>query len=159
VVTASSADPERPVSEGGLLPELFQRLFAGLVEIPPLVERPGDVPALLCAIAGREIVVDEHVLRCLIADRHAKNVRGLFAIIARANEESLAKEKGPLEIHLRHLGVSDELRQQFERATQPSRDPLRVFSFAPPVAPVVPAYLWAPWTWGPVRRRTRRTRG
>jgi hypothetical protein len=39
---------ERPVEEGGLLPELLQRLCAGrAIELPPLCKRPEDLPMLI----------------------------------------------------------------------------------------------------------------
>ena len=53
VVAASSRSLEEAEARGEFRPELFQRLAAVRVHLPPLRERPEDIPALLAHFAGQ----------------------------------------------------------------------------------------------------------
>ncbi|HEX3161705.1 MAG TPA: sigma-54 dependent transcriptional regulator [Pseudolabrys sp.] len=53
VICASEADLEKLSEEGSFNEELFYRVAALPVEMPPLRERPEDIPALLKSIAAR----------------------------------------------------------------------------------------------------------
>jgi two-component system response regulator AtoC len=53
VVAASSAQLEAAVTQGEFRSELFQRLNAVRIHLPPLRERPEDIPALLTHFAGQ----------------------------------------------------------------------------------------------------------
>jgi transcriptional regulator with AAA-type ATPase domain len=137
IVAAMSSDPEDRVREGKFLPELLARFNAGLVRIPRLSEHPGDIPALLCAIAGGPIAMDENVLRCLLANDHPLNVRGLFSVVSRAlgPRRQVAASNGLLAISLNDLGASNELRKHFELGETSERP--RTFVFCPAMEPVV----------------------
>lgn len=135
IVAAMSSNPESPVEERGLLPELYARLHAGRVSIPSLAERPGDVPALLAAFLGRPIEMDENVLRCLLSDRHRDNVRGLYAIVSRARGTDTADDRASVEIRLEHLGDSGYLQQG---VGWPRQGGVRRFRFVPPVPRGIP---------------------
>lgn len=84
IVVATNEDPEALVSEGKLRADLHARLRPRTVRIPPLKERPSDIPGLLAYLAEEPIRFDERVLRCLLADPHHYNIRGLFQVIGRA---------------------------------------------------------------------------
>ena len=53
VVAASSKSLEEAVAGGEFRPDLFQRLNAVRIHLPPLRERPEDIPALLAHFAGQ----------------------------------------------------------------------------------------------------------
>lgn len=81
-----------------LVPALAHRLQAGRIEVPPLRDRPEDVPALarhrLALLGGgRQITADGY--RLLLAHAWPGNIPELRAVIDRAALESLGGVIGP----------------------------------------------------------------
>ncbi len=120
-VAATHADLERKVEDGSFRADLYHRLSAFRVEIPPLRERPEDVPLLAArffhAALGERGVASPGITRAalgaLVRHRWPGNVRELKNVIARA---VLMLEPGePLDLH--HL--SERL-----RGTRPQAPPL-----------------------------------
>jgi len=93
LIAATNADLEAAVVEGRFRGDLFYRLKVVTLRIPPLRERPEDIPLLLrhfLAVYGREngredLRFDSDVLRHLVRGRWDGNVRELRNLV-----ESLA---------------------------------------------------------------------
>lgn len=98
IVASTSADLRELAGAGGMLPPLESHLSAHAVRIPSLRERPGDIPALLASVAGESIRLREHVLQCLLAARHERNLHGLIGIVDRAKARRRASSKDVLVI-------------------------------------------------------------
>ncbi|KAA3649196.1 MAG: sigma-54-dependent Fis family transcriptional regulator [Proteobacteria bacterium] len=85
VVTATNRDLEADMQAGRFREDLFYRLAAITVHVPPLRERPMDIPLIAAAFAaelngpGGEVFepLDKEVLECLRAYRWPGNVREL----------------------------------------------------------------------------------
>ncbi len=92
VIAATNQDLERKVREGSFRQDLFYRLHIVPIQLPPLRERPGDIPALvehflrkLARRTGREIEkVHPEALRALEVYRWPGNVRELENILEQA---------------------------------------------------------------------------
>ncbi|MCC7035481.1 MAG: sigma-54-dependent Fis family transcriptional regulator [Acidobacteria bacterium] len=93
VVAATNADLPRMVKEGSFREDLFYRLNVVHVELPPLRERPEDIPLLVARfigklqppVEGREaVVVSQDAMRRLMAYEWPGNVRQLENVIERA---------------------------------------------------------------------------
>jgi transcriptional regulator with GAF, ATPase, and Fis domain len=92
VIAATNRDLQQLVSEGRFLPDLFYRLHVVPIEVPPLRERVGDIPALVAhfiekhaARCGKAIDgVDERVIALLATHPWPGNVRELENTIERA---------------------------------------------------------------------------
>ncbi|MCK4389562.1 MAG: sigma 54-interacting transcriptional regulator [Desulfobacterales bacterium] len=147
-VAATSEEPDLLVSKGRMRADLYSRFRSCIVRIPSLAQRPGDIPALLAYIAGKPVRFDERVLRCLLADRHPHNVRGLFGIIGRARRRQQL-EKATATGHALTIALEDldeEIRNVFNdvykevREQRPRPDTLQLFEFEvedPPFSPTV----------------------
>jgi PAS domain S-box-containing protein len=92
VIAATNRDLERAVREGTFREDLFYRLNVFPIRLPPLRDRPEDIPLLaevflrrFAQKMGRKVVpLSEEVLRRLTAYRWPGNVRELDNVIERA---------------------------------------------------------------------------
>ena len=89
-IAATSRDLRAEVSEGRFREDLYYRLNVLPIRIPPLRERPGDVPLLLQAFverfareAGRTLRFDPEVISCLDGQPFPGNVRELENLVRR----------------------------------------------------------------------------
>ncbi|MCB9760953.1 MAG: sigma 54-interacting transcriptional regulator [Alphaproteobacteria bacterium] len=93
IVAATNADLPARMAEGSFLPDLYDRLSFEVIEVPPLRERPEDVPALAWhflerfavefpALRGRSL--SEEALDALLRYPFPGNVRELKHIVERA---------------------------------------------------------------------------
>jgi len=91
VVAATNKDLRRAVGEGTFREDLLYRLHVFPIHIPPLRERPGDIPdlvrhfvALVCARIGRaQVDVTPEAMDLLVRHRWPGNVRELANIVER----------------------------------------------------------------------------
>ncbi len=90
VLAATNKDPERAVAEGRFRDDLLYRLNVLPIHVPPLRERPIDVPPLARHFAarqqaalGRPVTVDTGALQLLEAYSWPGNVRELANLIER----------------------------------------------------------------------------
>jgi DNA-binding NtrC family response regulator len=91
-VMATSCSPvDRAVGEGRFRPELLQRLKSVVISLPPLRERPEDIPALVTHFAqqvasrtGRPISITPQALAALSVYLWPGNVRELRQVVERA---------------------------------------------------------------------------
>ncbi len=89
IVAATHRDLRRMVDEGDFREDLYYRLAVVTVPIPPLRDRPDDVPALVEHFlekhrGGRAVRVDRAALAVMRAHRWPGNVRELENEIQRA---------------------------------------------------------------------------
>ena len=91
IVTATHKDLEALVREGTFREDLYFRIAAGTIRVPPLRERPGDIDLLAQHFLersnreqGRSVRMDENGLARLRTARWPGNVRELEHVIARA---------------------------------------------------------------------------
>lgn len=92
VIAATNRDPEEAVAAKLLREDLFYRLEALALQLPPLRERGDDLDLLagrflarLCAQQGKQdMVLSEDAVDCLRAYRFPGNVRELFNALERA---------------------------------------------------------------------------
>lgn len=92
VIAATNRDPEEAAAGKLLREDLFYRLEALALQLPPLRERGDDLDLLagrflarLCAQQGkRDLVLSEEAVDCLRAYRFPGNVRELFNALERA---------------------------------------------------------------------------
>lgn len=135
IVAAMSKSPDALVAEGQMLPELFARFREGVVRIPGLAERPGDIPALLAEFAGEEIEIESSALRSLLTAVHPYNVRGLKQIV----EEARARrdEGETLRISIDMLDESESYSNMLRFIERTSKDIIkavatsRIYRFRP----------------------------
>jgi two-component system response regulator HydG len=93
IVTATNQDLERAISEARFRKDLYYRLSVVPIEMPPLRERPGDLPLLIhhflgrCAApadcAGTRRSFDDEAIRALQRCRWPGNVRELENLVRR----------------------------------------------------------------------------
>jgi two-component system response regulator AtoC len=92
VIAATSRDLEQEVIEGGFRKDLFYRLDVVRLMVPPLRERPKDIPLLLDhfmqhyrTLLGRDVRgISDLGLECLVRYPWPGNVRELENVIERA---------------------------------------------------------------------------
>ncbi len=108
VIAATNRDPERAMREGRLREDLFYRLNVVRLDLPPLRERPEDIPLLAQAFVQR------------YAARNRRPIRGL----SRAAVDALNRWPWP--------GNVRELENAIERAVVLSRDDLIDVDDLPP---------------------------
>ncbi len=110
VISSTNQDIDRLVREGRFRPDLFFRLRGLEFVIPPLRERPDDIPPLLLAMASRAAQkygkhvsgVTQRALAELIAHPWPGNVRELKIAVERA--VLLCSDGGTLQVrHFEHL--------------------------------------------------------
>jgi DNA-binding NtrC family response regulator len=92
IVAATHQDLESRVTAGEFRDDLFWRLNVLHLEIPPLRERPGDIPLLVedflarvpGRTGGRDVQISTEALALLIEQPWPGNVRQLFSVLERA---------------------------------------------------------------------------
>ncbi len=92
LVAATNRDLSRESESGGFRQDLFFRLAVVVLNVPPLRERPGDVPLLARHFAGRLAArhsvpvpaLDDEALSALAAHSWPGNVRELRNVLERA---------------------------------------------------------------------------
>jgi DNA-binding NtrC family response regulator len=108
VVTASNSEVQKALEEGKLREDLYYRLSVVQLEIPPLRERPQDIPLLvrhfLTRIAnrlGREISISSAAIRRLTSYSWPGNVRELENVLERTAvlRTNSHIEEGDLDFH------------------------------------------------------------
>jgi len=111
VLAATHRKLEDEVAAGRFREDLYYRLAAVTLTMPPLRERPGDIAALATALLeqiatqlGRAPRLSEQALQCLVAYPWPGNIRELYNELARA----LALTDGDL---LRPADFSPKIRQ------------------------------------------------
>ena len=117
VVSATNVDLQAAVERGAFRADLFARLAAVTVQLPPLRARIDDLPMLidhLLARAGARATIDADALEALARFHWPQNVRQLDYTLRRAVALS------PAQITLEHL--PDELRGHY-RAQKPAAAP------------------------------------
>lgn len=100
IVAASNRDLQRGVSEGWFREDLYFRLTGLVFRLPPLRERPGDIPLLAEAFLGEIAAqmgkpvpkLSNEALRALIEQDWKGNVRELRHCL----EQALALSDGPI---------------------------------------------------------------
>ncbi|MFA9410851.1 MAG: sigma-54-dependent transcriptional regulator [Deltaproteobacteria bacterium] len=90
VVAATNRDVESEVEAGTFREDLFYRLNVIRIEVPPLRERPEDIPVLAgyflekhMALQGRRLEFSPEAMRWLAQQSYAGNVRELENIVER----------------------------------------------------------------------------
>jgi two-component system nitrogen regulation response regulator NtrX len=91
VVSATNKDLARCAKDGSFREDLLYRLHVFPIHIPPLRERPGDIPELVRHLAGQltarinrpKVEFDEGAMKLLVAHRWPGNVRELANILER----------------------------------------------------------------------------
>ncbi|HHN46471.1 MAG TPA: PAS domain-containing protein, partial [Planctomycetes bacterium] len=104
IIAATNRDIEKRVSEERFRSDLYYRINVVRIEIPPLRERPEDIPLLvdyflarLCRRMGKDIpAVNEAVLQMLLAYEYPGNVRELENILEQA---FIVCPSGLIELH------------------------------------------------------------
>jgi two-component system, NtrC family, response regulator PilR len=91
VVAATNRDLERDVTDGRFRQDLFYRLNVIRIHLPPLRERPEDIPLLAthflekhCAVQGKRLELSNDALRWLVSQAYPGNVRELENLVERA---------------------------------------------------------------------------
>ncbi|AKF06881.1 Response regulator of zinc sigma-54-dependent two-component system [Sandaracinus amylolyticus] len=99
VVAATNRDLEKEVAEGRFRSDLFYRLNVIRLQLPPLRERPEDVPALAehflqkhASLAGKTLRYSPAAMRWLAAHDYPGNVRELENVVERAVTLALGEE-------------------------------------------------------------------
>ena len=99
VVAATNRDLEKEVAEGRFRSDLFYRLNVIRLPLPPLRERPEDVPALAehflrkhGALAGKTLRFSPAAIRWLASHDYPGNVRELENLVERAVTLALGEE-------------------------------------------------------------------
>jgi len=107
IVAATNSDLESEVAAGRFRRDLFYRLNVVRIDVPPLRERPQDIPPLvlrfvhdLSAQLGRDVPeVPQEVLDSLAVYDWPGNVRELKNVLERALILDRSATLGPLELH------------------------------------------------------------
>jgi two-component system, NtrC family, response regulator HydG len=92
VVAATNADPERLLHEGRFRSDLYYRLAALTLAVPPLRDRPEDLPLLFKHFLSRASVeagktppeIEPEAMVCLMRYRWPGNVRELYNVVQTA---------------------------------------------------------------------------
>ena len=102
LVAATNRDLAKEVAEGRFREDLFYRINVLMIVLPPLRERPGDIPLLLEYFAGEGWQWDEELLKVLENYSWPGNVRQLLNAIERAKilaeDERLLPQNLPPEL-------------------------------------------------------------
>ncbi len=105
IIAATHQDLEKAMAEGRFREDLYYRLNVIPLHIPPLRERPEDVPALVEAFVrkhaeGERRYVTPEAMQRLMAEPWRGNARELENVIERALALSDAEAIGPAELPL-----------------------------------------------------------
>jgi DNA-binding NtrC family response regulator len=87
LVVATCEPIERMVDAGSFRADLYERLAVCVVTVPPLHERPRDIPAIagkLLSSMGLEVRIAPAAMRTLMSRRYRGNVRELRNVIAQS---------------------------------------------------------------------------
>lgn len=114
ILAASNRDLERMVEQGTFRRDLYYRLAVFPVAVPPLRDRPADIPALVRALLVRlagslgrpSIQVAPQVMPCLRSYRWPGNVRELRNVLERA--AVLAGEVTPIDLSHLPAEIAEE---------------------------------------------------
>lgn len=111
IIAATNRDLERLVAEGGFRTDLFYRLNVMCVDIPPLRQRPEDIPVLaryfledMAREAGLHHIPLDHEAEVILRDHSwPGNVRELINVLERAlvSREGEGLSPSDLPFHLR----------------------------------------------------------
>ncbi len=101
IVCASNADLAEAIRRGTFLEDLFYRLSDFTIHLPPLRERPGDIPLLIahfyericCEIGRHPAGLDAEVRRVLLEHTWRGNIRELIQVVRRLVALSLDGER------------------------------------------------------------------
>lgn len=122
IVAATNRDLERDIQEGTFREDLFHRLGFGILRVPPLRERPEDIPALARAFlkkfnpslaAPRRL--SDKALHWLSQQTWPGNVRELENIVGRAALFSESPEIQPGQLEPSSMGAGDAPDLDLER--------------------------------------------
>ena len=119
VISASNQDLSQKVREGQFRADLFYRLHAFPLEIPPLRERKEDIPALIryyCRQHSWHVRFPQDVLQTLLEHDWPGNVRELFHVLEYMR--IVSKEQMPQRDHLPPL-IVQELRNMSAKGVSP----------------------------------------
>jgi DNA-binding NtrC family response regulator len=130
VVAATNADLQKLVREGKFREDLYYRISAFPIELPPLSDRPEDIAPLAVHFLERlsqgdpKAVLSEEAASCLRAQRWPGNVRELQNVMERA----LIMADGTPVIRSRHLMLAGaDARSQSNIGTPSSGAAIRTF--------------------------------
>ena len=84
IIAASNRDMDKEVQEGRFREDLYYRINVLTIHLPPLRERPGDVPLLIQHFLGSEWTVESEVMTLLEQYSWPGNVRQLHNALERA---------------------------------------------------------------------------
>jgi len=114
ILAATNADLQTKIAEGGFREDFYFRLAAFTVSVPPLRERPADIPLLVnhfLQMFATEMAIEtptlsDETLSALKSYAFFGNVRELKNIIERALIESGGREIRPEHLHFTRLRES-----------------------------------------------------
>ena len=114
ILAATNVDIQAKIAEGGFREDLYFRFAAFTVAVPPLRERPTDIPLLVnhflqmfaTEMAIETPVLNDEALSALMDYAFPGNVRELKNIIERALIESGGREICPEHLHFTQLRES-----------------------------------------------------
>ncbi|MCI0571518.1 MAG: sigma 54-interacting transcriptional regulator [Myxococcaceae bacterium] len=147
LIAATNGDVAAALRDGRLREDLYHRLSAVTVTLPPLRERRGDIPALAEAALrrlepGRPWRLSLELRRQLVAEHRAwpGNMRQLERLVHRARERALARDPNAVELRPEHLDL--HALEHTDRPPPAAASPARVVPLnAPtPAAPVAEAW-------------------
>ncbi len=102
VVAATNRDLERMIEAGAFRADLLHRLAGLRLELPPLRERPEDVPLLVAHFSpGADLSFSAAAMERLMLYRWPGNVRELRNVVTAA--AAVARQRGHAEVEVEHL--------------------------------------------------------
>jgi DNA-binding NtrC family response regulator len=121
VVAATNKDLEKEVKEGKFREDLYYRLNVIKIDVPPLRERPEDIPLLITHFLNKYARPNEppkrvspEAMERLLAYRWQGNVRELENAIERASVTTVGEVIPPEKLPSRITGMLQEERPQFD---------------------------------------------
>ena len=103
VVAATHRDLKRSVEEGSFRLDLFHRIAASRVHLPPLRDRREDIPALAAHLAPGEPTLSMEAMEALLIHRWPGNVRELGHVLVAARARARGAEAEVIEAE--HLAL------------------------------------------------------
>jgi DNA-binding NtrC family response regulator len=121
VVAATNKDLEKEVKEGRFREDLFYRLNVIKIDVPPLRDRPEDIPLLVTHFLNKYARQNDQPRRMspeamerLLVYRWPGNVRELENAIERSAVTTVGDTIGPEKLPPRITGIAPEERPRFE---------------------------------------------
>ena len=112
LILATNADLKRRVSEGLFRDDLYQRIAARILRIPPLNERTDDIPAIVSSVRKTHPVTPAFLIALMQHDWRDGNVRQLLQLCKLAADKCKRMEE-PLNVdQLEDISVNHALREQ-----------------------------------------------